>query len=138
MQYRFGKEYKILWGAQPPETVRKRRFPEIATSALGPPRNDCAGTAVQRIRPVIARATESEASARGNPFFWQLVLIGTACTGCGLPRRSLCSLLAMTNQRKDRRAATSGRPYRHHRWRGTWERRTGVSERIISVPYGHH
>ena len=25
-------------------------------------------------------------SRRGNPFFWQLVLVGTACTGNGLPR----------------------------------------------------
>ena len=26
------------------------------------------------------------AKRRGNPFFWQSVLIGTACTGYGLPR----------------------------------------------------
>ena len=66
MQYGFGETTRCCGGEQPPEMVQNRCFPEIATSALGPPRNDSAGTAVQTIRPVIARAAESEASARGN------------------------------------------------------------------------
>ena len=69
------------------EVSFNRNFPSSAAKRLpracGPRNDRCSRWSAPELRfPLSLRG----AKRRGNPFFWQLVLVGTACTGYGLPR----------------------------------------------------
>ena len=66
------------------EMSDERYFPEIATAPMGPRNDRCGRWSAPGFR--FRCHCEEAAGRRGNPFFWQPVLAGTACTGYGLPR----------------------------------------------------